>query len=373
MSEQIDPQAQEGGDHFWRFGPIFAAAWLIYLAYPIGEVLAKPSWFARIAGLALVVGFALLFLGTFWAFRHGHRHDRPMSSALAWSSLASMLAITALLSLMLGTTAFGLTIYIAVLAVMILPSIQSVTLVAAMLAAVELLPRFVPDWEPDSFFGFQLIVSALAAWGITQIFRRNHELAEARQQLADLAVVAERERMGRDVHDILGHSLTVITVKAELAGRLIDLDPARAAVEIAQVEALAREALGDVRSTVSGARRVDIAVELGNARSALDAAGIGADLPADADDVPLRNRELFGWALREGVTNVIRHSGARRCFVALDPTSIVVSDDGRGMATNADSGGNGLRGLGERVKAANATLVLGSGESGGFRVEVMSQ
>ncbi|QCB51618.1 sensor histidine kinase [Rhodococcus sp. PAMC28707] len=372
MSEP-EPQAHDGKDRFWRFGPVFAAAWLIYLVYPIGELLDKPSRFAQFGGIAIVLVFGVVFLAAFWGLRNGHRHDRPLSLTLAWGALVPMLAITAVLSLLLGTTAFGLTIYISVLAVMILPTAQSITLVAAMLAAVELLPRVVPDWEPDSFFGFQLIVSALAAWGITQIFRRNHELAEARQQLADLAIVAERERMGRDVHDILGHSLTVITVKAELAGRLIDLDPARAAVEIAQVEALAREALGDVRSTVSGARRVDIAVELGNARSALDAAGIGADLPADADDVPLRNRELFGWALREGVTNVIRHSGAQRCSVALDRTSIVVSDDGRGMGTDMASEGNGLRGLGERVKAANGTLVLGSGKSGGFRVEVMSQ
>lgn len=353
----------------WRFGPIFGALWLIYLVFPLNDLLER-STAVRVGGIVLLVAFGVLFLGAFWVLRNGKRLGEDVPAWRAWLPLTGMIAMAVVLSAMIGTGAFGTTIYISVLAVMTLPTLQSVTLVVAMLAAVEVSPRIIDGWEPESFFGFQLVVSAAAAWGISQVFRRNHELAQARQQLNDLAVVAERERVSRDVHDILGHSLTVITVKAQLASRLLELDPSRARDEIDQVEALAREALADVRSTVGGIRRVDIAVELGNARSALVAAGIEAGLPTNADHVPLRNRELFGWVLREAVTNVVRHSRAGRCEVSVDTDRITVTDDGVGVASGAFGGGNGLRGLEARVNAADATLTLGRGPTGGFRVEV---
>jgi len=121
---------------------------------------------------------------------------------------------------------------------------------------------------------------------VLQVIDRNRELAAAREELAQLAVADERNRFARDLHDILGHSLTVVAVKAELAGRLVRTDPVRAEEEIASVEALARQALADVRSAVSGFRDVTLAGELAGARAALDAAGIDADLPNAIDDVP---------------------------------------------------------------------------------------
>ncbi len=365
-----EADAPEAISRMFRFGWVFGLIWLFYLVYPLGQALDQPQLWQQIAGVSTVIVFGATFVVTFWGFRNANRNGRKLALRWAWASLIAMAVLIFLLALLVGSEAFGATIYVAVLAMMTLPTRHAVAVVVILVAAVEILPRIVPDWNPGTFFAFQLVVSAVAAWGITQIFRRNHELAEARQQLADLAVVAERERVGRDVHDILGHSLTVITVKAELAGRLIEIDPARAAVEIGEVEALAREALGDVRSTVGGMRRVDIAVELGNARSALAAADIDAELPADADIVSLRNRELFGWALREAVTNVIRHSGARTCSVAIDAVHIAISDDGCGMPDAPSGDGNGLRGLAERVHAANASLVIGRSRSGGFRVEV---
>ncbi len=355
-----------------HFGPIFGSLWLIYLVFPLGDLLDRPQG-VRVGGIALLVVFAALFLESFWMLRGGRISNGPVPARRAWVPLTGMLVIAVALSAMIGTGAFGTTIYIAVLAVMTLPTAQSATLVLSMLAAVEIAPRVVEQWEPQSFFGFQLLVSAAAAWGISQVFRRNHELAEARQQLGELAVVAERERMSRDVHDILGHSLTVITVKAQLAARLIDLDSARARDEISSIEELAREALGDVRSTVGGIRRVDIAAELGNARSALEAAGIEPDLPQDADVVPLRNRELFGWVLREAVTNVVRHSAAHRCVVRIGADHIAIADDGVGFADHAGLAGSGLKGLEARVTAAGGTLCLGRGDAGGVHVEVFAQ
>lgn len=355
-----------------RFGWVFGLIWLFYLGYPLGDVLAKPEMWQRVVGTAIIVGFAATFVLTFMGFRRANRLGVILDVRWAVGGLVIMAVLVAGLTFIVGSEAFGATIYMAVLAVMTLPNRQAWSLVVVLVILVEVLPRIVPEWDPGSFFAFQLVISAVAAWGITQVFRRNHELAIARQQLADLAVVAERERVSRDVHDILGHSLTVITVKAELAGRLIDIDPARAGVEIGQVEALAREALNDVRATVGGLRKVDISVELASARSALVAAGIEAEMPADGDVVPRRNRELFGWTLREAVTNVIRHSGARRCSVDVSASHIEISDDGAGVSTQVpeDSSGNGLRGLAERVKAANGTLTVGKSKSGGFRVEV---
>lgn len=353
----------------WRYGWMFGAIWLIYLIYPLNEILSLESVPARVFGIVVILGFGVVFTSTFWRFRNGHRRGHPLPTSQAWIALGVMVALTFAMSALVGTTGFGATVYIAVLAMMTLPVRQAWALVAAMVVIVEAAPRFVDSWEPDNFFAFQLLISAAAAWGITQVFQRNHELAVARQQLADLAIVAERERMSRDVHDILGHSLTVITVKSELAGRLIEIDPARAAVEIAELETLARQALADVRSTVGGMRQVDIGSELASARTALTAAGIDAELPDDADMVPLRHRELFGWVIREAVTNVVRHSSARHCRVTLTASTISIVDDGVGPA-DKDSGGNGLRGLGERVAAAGGALTIARVPTGGFRVEV---
>ena len=363
----------------FRFGWVFGLIWLFYLAYPLGAVLALPHLWQKVLGSAAVAAFGATFLIVIWGFRTANRSGRSLDIRWAWFGLIVMGSLIVVLALMIGSQSFGATIYMAVLAMMTLPTRQAWASVAVLVVVVEVVPRIVPDWDPGSFFAFQLVISAVAAWGITQVFKRNHELAVARQQLADLAIVAERERVSRDVHDILGHSLTVITVKAELAGRLIEIDPARAAVEIGEVEALAREALSDVRSTVGGLRKVDVAVELANARTALASAGIDADLPPDADLVPLRNRELFGWTLREAVTNVIRHSGAGRCRVDVQASHIEISDDGAGVSEQCpgegsinDEGsiGNGLRGLAERVKAANGTLTVGRSRTGGFTVEV---
>src|SRR5579885_30518 len=152
--------------------------------------------------------------------------------------------------------------------------------------------------------------------------QRQRALGEAREENARLAIQEERHRMARDVHDILGHSLTVITVKAELASRLLDVSPERARAEVADVERLARDALADVRQAVAGFREISLPAELARARATLAAAGIEADLPSAADAVGSPLREVCAWTLREGVTNVVRHSGATTCRVVLRSNGI---------------------------------------------------
>jgi two-component system sensor histidine kinase DesK len=211
-------------------------------------------------------------------------------------------------------------------------------------------------------------------WGVSQLVRRNVQLSLAREENARLAVEEERNRVARDLHDILGHSLTVITVKAELAGRLMDVDPQRARTEVADLERLSRDALADVRRAVEGYRELTLAGELARARAALRAAEIHADLPTSIDEVPGDLRELFAWGVREGVTNVIRHSAATRCTIRLAPDSVEVRDNGRGPQDEQlqDRAGNGLRGLCERAAAVGATLMTKTLEPHGFSMQIVA-
>jgi two-component system sensor histidine kinase DesK len=190
------------------------------------------------------------------------------------------------------------------------------------------------------------------------------------EQNARLAVDNERTRIARDVHDLLGQSLTVITIKAELAQKLLGVDAERARAEMADLERIAREALADVRHAVEGYREISLSGELLRARAALMAAEIEADLPTSNDVVPPELTELFAWTVREGVTNVLRHSGASRCEVRFTPTSAEVRDDGSAALPPAGDG-YGLAGLRERAAEVSATVVTRE-LSPGFSLSVVS-
>jgi two-component system sensor histidine kinase DesK len=215
---------------------------------------------------------------------------------------------------------------------------------------------------------FAMIVLGLGMIAVFSLVRGNSELREAREELARMAVTAERERLARDLHDVLGHSLTTITVKAGLARRLLERgDDERAAVEVADVERLGRQALADVRSTVAANRVTSLAQELAGAREALRAAEITADLPLAVDDVPAERQQAFAHVVREGVTNVIRHSGAGTCTVRLTPESVEVVDDGAGGPA-ATAPGTGISGLGERLAAIGGRVEAGPLPGGGYRL-----
>lgn len=204
-----------------------------------------------------------------------------------------------------------------------------------------------------------------------KLIATNTELQRARHELARLAVADERLRFARDLHDLLGHSLSVIALKAELAGRLLKEDPAAAAVHVGELEGVARKALVEVRETVSGYRRPVLSAELDGARMALRAAGIEARLERSREALAPEVEALLAWTVREGTTNVIRHSGAKRCRVVIEPgpeaTSLEVIDDGRGPG-EPDPAGNGLAGLRERVERMAGRLEAGLGPNGGFRL-----
>ena len=170
--------------------------------------------------------------------------------------------------------------------------------------------------------------------------------------------------MARDMHDILGHSLTVIALKTELASRLVDTAPDQVRVELTEVQSLARSALADVRATVNSYRELSLAGELARATNVLTSAGVRADLPLTVEVVDPELRELFAWVVREGVTNIVRHAHASHCKVELTTDSIEVTDDGIGFVSSGASDGHGLEGLRQRCQDNGADLTAGTPSSG---------
>jgi two-component system sensor histidine kinase DesK len=351
----------------WRV--LFVGIWLLYLTDTFKDAWHSPDPAWRFVGTTAILAFCLLYLGVFLSIRRFRASllTEP-SKVRSWGVLGLGVLLILLTAQAAGESALAMCVYLAVLTMFLLPARQGAPVVVLNAALVALLSNLIPGWEQADLLSFQILITGLAIWGILQLLQRNNQLAQAREEITSLAVSEERLRFSRDLHDILGHSLTVITLKAELAGRLVQVDPARAEREIAEVEQLARTALADVRTTAAGYRNLTLAAELASARTALDTAGIEAELSGAVDDVPVERLELFGWAVREGVTNVVRHSGARHCRVTVDSSQVEITDDGTGPGRS--SIGNGLTGLRERAEAAGAQVLIDAAEHGGFRLRV---
>ncbi len=206
-------------------------------------------------------------------------------------------------------------------------------------------------------------------------------LRRTRAELARAAAAEERLRIARDLHDLLGHSLSLISLKAELADRVLSADPDRAAREIAELRAVARQSLSDVRAAIAGYRQPDLAAELAAARQLLDAAGMSSSitLPAAVSLSPDVDAAL-AWAVREGTTNAVRHSRATNVAITVTPgPSAVVAeirDNGAGAGqraavTGAGAAGSGLTGLAERVRQLGGELTAGATEPHGFLLRVV--
>ncbi|RNL83904.1 sensor histidine kinase [Halostreptopolyspora alba] len=213
-------------------------------------------------------------------------------------------------------------------------------------------------------------ISVIVLWDIIT------EATAARQAQARLAVSEERLRFARDMHDLLGHSLSGMAVKSELASRLAERDPARAAREMAAVHQLARDALREVRSAVSGYRDVDLDAEIASVRAVLSAAGVRCEVRGETAGIPAEQRTLSAWLVREATTNVLRHSSAARCVITLrrEERALVVevfNDGARGSGDTQVRFGNGLTGLAERAAAAGGTVTASASGANGFLVRAV--
>lgn len=353
----------------------WTSLWLLYLAGPVGQLLQPGvSTGQRIWGF---LGLALFVL-TYFAlvFRHMWR---TLTRQVTYAALAVLLALSLALSCTMDFSWLVLFIFTSVASGVVLSWQQSrwaIPLVTALLLAV--------GWHYPEIRDYYLFAYGLPALGcgfmmvgVQHLIRTTQELRAARQEVARLAANDERLRLARDLHDLLGHSLSLITLKSELAGRMLPDRPDDAARQVADIERVSRQALVDVREAVTGYRRPRITVELAGARAALRTAGITAAVDPALDD---EQRDLsadeegaLAWALREAVTNVVRHSGARRCELLLTEEweaderrylCLSVIDDGIGPPRGSGHDGNGLTGLRERLARADGRLETGPAPRG---------
>ncbi len=223
-------------------------------------------------------------------------------------------------------------------------------------------------WSIAQSVVFFMVVIGLSNFTFARQVFISEQLREANEEIERLTLQTERERIARDLHDLLGHTLTVIAVKSDVANRLFSLQPELAHREIAEVETTAREALREVRSAVSGYRSEGIAAEVNKARRTLESAGVRLSASLNSVVLSTGDNDLLCFVLREAVTNILRHANARECRIELvqdRSIRLTIEDDGIGKHS---PDGNGIEGMRERLRHANSSLTIDASPLGGMRV-----
>ncbi|MFF4020239.1 sensor histidine kinase [Streptomyces sp. NPDC001843] len=233
---------------------------------------------------------------------------------------------------------------------------------------------FGASWTTVLAVTFVVLISAgslastclFSVWLLDSVY----ELDEARETRARLAVAEERLRFGRDLHDVLGRNLSVISLKSELAVQLARRGRPEAVEQMIEVQRIAQESQREVRDVVRGYREADLGIELDGAKGVLTAAGIDCEITGDTDGLPAEVQSALGWVVREAATNVLRHGDAGRCTVGLRVRegSVVLTVENDGVAGPGGSGGSGLAGLRERLAAVDGSLEAGPVGADGFRL-----
>ncbi|WP_297345755.1 sensor histidine kinase [uncultured Mobiluncus sp.] len=340
--------------------------WLGFLYFPISQALTLPLG-QKIISLVLTATFALAYVTAFvltWRkpimgernFRYfDGRHRLRKSDAVAF---AVIVTITLLQVAVLGPLAsLAFLPFIAAAAPFTLP--QAIGYIAGALTVLAsfLIPSFVPNGQ--EYFGFAITTSAVFMFVAGMTFFIGSSI-ESQRQAGTQAILEERERVARDVHDVLGRTLTVIALKSELAGKLLERDPGRAHAELREITHLARESIEEVRQTVAGLKVQSLFEEITAASQALESAGIDLQREgsawSDLDSIPAVNQAIFAWVIREATTNIIRHAAARRATIKLDRSSLTITDNGVGISPEA--AGHGLEGLKARVEQVGGTLSI---------------
>ena len=360
----------------------FSAPWLVFLLMPLDSFLTAPELApVRWTGVALIALFAVVNCSAYavpWLV--------PVASTVRRSVIWTALMILPLVGMAVLTPSdihvilLGFGMYFVAFWIFgtIAPYRLRLTVAASMGAICWLTFVTVSGFDFSSHGGIALFIGAplLGLLGFSYLIELGERADVAR---ASLALSEEREEIARDVHDVLGHSLTVITLKAELAQRLLEIDPARAGAEMEAIAQLSRASLAEVRSTVTRLRVPDFSGEIEGAGRALQTAGIRAELPESKSALAVAgvNAKLFSWVLREAVTNMVRHSGANAARVRLSATGLDILDNGVGAG---DARGNGLTGMAQRVAASGGSVVIepapeqwlaeNPGGGGGTRIRV---
>jgi two-component system, NarL family, sensor histidine kinase DesK len=336
--------------------------WLVYLCFwfiqPYLDHEPLRKWLWLFLALVLFIPFYLL------------AHRGPRRSRWVWVLAMFVLGV---LYVPINQGACGVFIYVATA----IPEISESTTTVMGLLILESLAivaetwlLHLTAWVWTMGVGFSLLFG-MNRLRMKQKARGDAKLRMAHEEIEQLAKTAERERIARDMHDVLGHSLSLIVLKSELAGRLLASQPARAALEIAEIETTARQALAEVRRTITGYRSEGFASELTRAAQVLETAGVRLKSPAKAPYLTPRHEATLSLVLREAITNIVRHAGASECSIevstARDSTQLVIADDGRGDIRQE---GNGLRGMRERVRELGGSLSLESNHGTRLQIEL---
>jgi two-component system sensor histidine kinase DesK len=349
---------------------------LIFFVGPVAQAIDEESGLRLAVSLALALAFIALYWRTMvgaWVIEDrvvdDERHAKPLVLAL----VALAIALSAL-----GADWSGAWCFVAAATGLRIDrhlAIPALFVLGAAAAATEAL-----SGTPDA--ALSLFIVTLGVGLLTGGFRRlrvvSRELNAARDEIGRLAVADERLRFARDLHDLLGHSLSVVALKSELASRLIQDHPDEAAEHVRDIEAVSRRALSEVREAVAGYRRPVLSAELAGARSTLAAAGIEVDAgPAPVVELPPDAEAVLAWAVREGATNVLRHADARKVRISVavtaDDAALELIDDGcgaRGPEGDDADDGTGLAGLAERVARVRGRMDAAPAAGGGFRLAV---
>jgi two-component system, NarL family, sensor histidine kinase DesK len=323
--------------------------WVVYLGFffmqPVMDHVGLKMWL--LDGLGAVL-FLLLYFGLF-----------VLSNPRGLAHIAGMV----LLGLLYQPINGGASTFLIYAAAMLPFCVESQAaawaglLAIGAIGALEGLLLHVGGWQLFYLALFPMIIGAGNTF-FAERNRMNRKLRKANEEIEHLAKVAERERIARDLHDVLGHTLSVITLKSELAGKLIDRDPQRAGKEIREVEEISRQALSDVRDAIRGYRSKGLLAEIAQAKCTLETAGVVVRCDASTiAKLPAMQEGVLTMAVREAVTNVVRHAHAHTCCLRLEQQNgacrLEIEDDGRG---GPHAEGSGLRGMRERVEMLGGTL-----------------
>jgi two-component system sensor histidine kinase DesK len=352
----------------WR---LYAQAWLVCLLFPILTLIhQRPPMFPLLLAVAGLVIFVACYTAIMWAHPLHTEAHRRWSRDSALALLLGLVALVLVLSLAYGSSFLWLLVGVSAMAGVLLPARSAFMLVMVLTlltlgSAVGMAGGIgAADWL--HIIPLMLLVRGLGLdmAGLARLASALREVHAARDELARMAVMEERLRMARDLHDLLGHTLAMITLKSELAARLTAENPARAAQEMREVEQAARQTLREVRVVVAGAQQPTLQGALEGARQLLEAAGIGYTLEQTAEALPAPVDAVLAWTIREGITNVIRHSHASWCRVRISASSGRVSAEvtNDGVQTHESnnvsaSTSTGLAGLTDRVTAQGGKLI----------------
>jgi two-component system sensor histidine kinase DesK len=365
----------------WVLWPVWIG-WLFFIIPPtVSLIESHPPLLRLITTLFLVALFVCLYL---WASWHSAREfvaiEPPpkQTEIILWLPIVALTVLCISIVLMNGKDWYTLFYFVSGYAGGHLRPRKAILMVFALMAISAVIGLLIhASWSEVLNVALFIVIISVLITGIVRSVTTSWELHAAREEIAHLAVTAERLRIARDLHDLLGHNLSLIALKSELAGRLLTISPERTANEIKDIEQVARSTLQEVREAVATYRQPSLASELHAAQQILAAAGIIYIYDGDEHaltSLPPTVEAILAWSVREGVTNVVKHSRAYQCLIRLtreqETVCVEVIDDGTAIVDHTANQGNGLRGLNERVITLDGQFESAHRSDGGFRLVV---